>query len=185
MGGKGSGGRNAKPSALRKLQNNPGKRRINKREPKVPVGAPEMPTYLSATARAEWKRLVPILLGMKVLTPNHGAALAGLCCAHAQFVEAQRDLARRGNLLEIYEVCRLDDLVNAKAKQVPKAVLLDVKKNPSVQIASDADRRLRSYYAMFGLDPVSQTKLSVHANPDETPDAFEAFLSSGAQSRPN
>jgi len=48
MGGKGSGGHNRKPTALKKLQGNPGKRKLNKNEPALVLGEPLMPLGLSA-----------------------------------------------------------------------------------------------------------------------------------------
>lgn len=180
MGGKGSGGRNATPTELNQLRGNPGKRKPNKKAPRPQIGAPQMPAYLKGEARAEWIRLVPQLLAMKVLTPSDRNALAGLCCAHAQFVEAQRDLAERGNLLDVYAVCKIDGVRITGKSGKPCAVLLNVKKNPSVQIASDADRRLRGYYAMFGLDPSSRSKLVTNANHDE-PDALDRLFDAPAQ----
>lgn len=176
MGGKGSGGRNRKPTAVKKAQGNAGKRKLNDREPVVNVGAPAMPDYLSESGRAEWNRLVPILLSMKVLTPSDGDALAALCCAHSQFVEAQHDLVARGNLLDIYQICQLNGFPIVGRTGKPKAVLIDVKKNPSVQVASDADKRLRSYYAMFGLDPSSRSRLTTNPN-DPPQDPLDDFLS--------
>lgn len=134
-----------------------------------------MPTYLTSLARAEWRRLVPMLLNMKTLRISDGNALAGLCCAHAQFVMAQREIAARGIMLDIYEICEVSPHFPKKGKSgKPIAVLLSTKKNPAIQIASDADRRLRSYYAAFGLDPVSHSKLIASGTepPDDPLDAF-------------
>jgi P27 family predicted phage terminase small subunit len=182
MGGTGSGGGNRKPTAVKKLQGNAGKRRLNEREPAPEVAAPEMPEYLTGEAALEWQRLVPILLSMKVLTPSDQNALAALCCAHAQFVEAQRDIALNGQLLDIYAVCEYQGVPITGKSGAPKAVLLEVKKNPSIQIASDADRRLRAYYAMFGLNPASRSKLSTNASSNETPDALDSLFDAPAQS---
>jgi P27 family predicted phage terminase small subunit len=187
MGGNGSGGRNAQPTELKKLKGNPGKRKLNRREPKAVRGIPKMPAYLTGEARAEWNRLAPQLAEMKVLTLSDRNALACLCCAHAQYVEAQRDIVERGQMIDVYAVCEVAGVPITGKSGKPKAVLLDAKKNPSVQIASDADRRLRSYYAMFGLDPVSRSKLSINADSDKTPDALDKLFDAPAQpnSKPN
>src|SRR5579864_4994897 len=128
MGGKGSGGRNAKPIAVKRRNGNPGHRKLNKKEPKAKPGEPEMPLYVAKNpiARAEWKRLVPILLDMGVLTTAHSIALGGLCAAHSQLVMAEASILKYG----IMAVRSLD-------KETGLA-LLSV--NPAVRIKSDALR---------------------------------------------
>jgi phage terminase small subunit len=44
-----------KPTALKLVQGNPGKRKLNKSEPKF-CGAPVCPAWITDVARAEWKR---------------------------------------------------------------------------------------------------------------------------------
>lgn len=56
------------PTAIRKLQGNPGKRPLPKREPKPRVEAPKMPTGLSKAAQNEWKRLVAECVRLKIIT---------------------------------------------------------------------------------------------------------------------
>jgi P27 family predicted phage terminase small subunit len=79
-----------KPTALKILEGNPGHQKLNNREPTPLTGEPEMPRYLDREARKEWKRLVPILLTMRVLTEADGLALANLCTTYSQLVKAQR-----------------------------------------------------------------------------------------------
>lgn len=184
MGGKGSGGKNRKSTAQKIAEGNRGKRELNKDEPKVPVGAPAMPDYLPLEAQAEWNRLVPMLLEMKVLTPNDAGALAGLCCAHAQFVKAQLDIAERGILLDIYVLAEIEGVPIVNKKGDPVAVLLNVKKNPSVQMASDADRRLRAWFGVFGLDPSSRS--GIKAGGEEQPEsALDKILKAKAKNANN
>src|SRR5438132_13074356 len=99
MGGKNSGGRNRKPTAVKKLQGNAGKRKLNPREPKPKVGVPEMPAHLPKIAVLAWKRLVPILTGMNVLTIADGDALGAYCSAIAQWGQAELAIAKYGILL--------------------------------------------------------------------------------------
>jgi P27 family predicted phage terminase small subunit len=94
MGGRGSGGRNAKPTALKKLLGNPGKRKIDENEPQPMPGEPEMPE-LSREAQREWKRIVPILMALGILTIADGPALALYCSAWAIHQRAERELSRQ------------------------------------------------------------------------------------------
>ena len=50
-------GRKPKPTALKKLESNPGKRKLNTKEPVPAKGMPECPKWLLPEAKEEWKRL--------------------------------------------------------------------------------------------------------------------------------
>ena len=50
-------GRKPKPTALKKLEGNPGKRKLNTKEPVPAKGMPEGPKWLLPEAKEEWKRL--------------------------------------------------------------------------------------------------------------------------------
>lgn len=54
-------GRKPKPTALKELQGNPGKRSLNKHEPRPKEGNPSMPNYWKgdrfAEARREWRHI--------------------------------------------------------------------------------------------------------------------------------
>jgi P27 family predicted phage terminase small subunit len=168
MGGKNSGGRNRKPTAIKKLQGNAGKRKLNAREPKPLIGRPAMPSHLSKIAVAAWKRLVPILTDMKVLTVADGDALGAYCSAIAQWAMAEGAIAKYGILL-----AELDELTGTSV----------LKTNPAVRVKSDALRHMRSFEGEFGLTPASRSKLQINADSDDV-DPFEAFLTeSGKETR--
>jgi phage terminase small subunit len=67
-----------KPTALRILQGNPGKRRLNHDEPK-PVAKCVPPAWLPALVLVEWKRQAPALEKLGLLTELDGEAFATLC----------------------------------------------------------------------------------------------------------
>ena len=50
-------GRKPKPTALKVLEGNPGKRPLNDREPVPPKGTLKCPAWLLPEAKKEWKRL--------------------------------------------------------------------------------------------------------------------------------
>ena len=62
-------GRKPKPTALKVLEGNPGRRPLNKNEPK-PKGKKKLqcPSYFNAEAKKEWRRLSKVLIEMGVLT---------------------------------------------------------------------------------------------------------------------
>ena len=61
-------GRKPKPTMIKVLEGNPGKRAINDREPEPPAGIPECPDFLDEEARAEWFRTAKVLSDMRLLT---------------------------------------------------------------------------------------------------------------------
>ena len=50
-------GRKPKPTSLKVLEGNPGKRALNDTEPKPEKKAPKCPTWLNKEAKKEWKRI--------------------------------------------------------------------------------------------------------------------------------
>jgi phage terminase small subunit len=73
-------GRPPKPTALKILTGNPGKRPLNLLEPKPPGGCEMPPTLLSNPRAVEhWNREAPRLLAMGVLTQVDSRAFGRLC----------------------------------------------------------------------------------------------------------
>lgn len=87
-------GRPPKPTALKLLHGNPGKRKLNDQEPKPPVGA-QPPAYIKAdlVLLAEWNRHAPRLTKLGLLTEIDDDALAVLCVLEVKF----RDLLAGGD----------------------------------------------------------------------------------------
>jgi P27 family predicted phage terminase small subunit len=165
MGGRGSGGHNRKSTERKKLEGNRGHRKLNQKEPKPKPGAPAMPPYVAVSrfARAEWNRLVPLLLDLKVLTTADGPALGGLCSAFSQLVMAENAIQKYGLMVA--------DLEHETGVGV-------VRVNPAVRIKSDALRHLRAFCSQFGLDPASRSKLQI--DNDSTQDSMDDFFSGKA-----
>jgi len=76
-------GRKPKPTALKVLEGNPGKRPLNENEPVPPKGSIKCPTWLLPEAKKEWKRLAPPLEAMGVLTIADISAFEGYCQAYS------------------------------------------------------------------------------------------------------
>src|SRR5438270_12761736 len=87
-----------KPTAIKRLEGNAGKRKLNEAEPTPTLGAPESPDHLEDVARKEWDRLTSILVAMKVLTEADYIALANLCQAYSTLVNAQKQMNKTGIL---------------------------------------------------------------------------------------
>ena len=56
------------PTRLKMLRGNPGKRRLNTREPKIQPTVPTPPAWLSAEARTKWDEIAAALSQVGILT---------------------------------------------------------------------------------------------------------------------
>lgn len=97
------------PNNVTELRGNPGKRALNTGEVRarriLPPGSESTdgiaafrfrpPAHLDAEGKAEWKRLVPILAAMKVLTEADRPALATICDEWSLIVRCDRELAKK------------------------------------------------------------------------------------------
>ena len=81
-------GRRPKPTRMKVLTGNPGKRPLNQTEPQPEPVIPDCPVELGPSARREWDRLVGQLASLRILTPLDRAALAAYCGAYGLWAEA-------------------------------------------------------------------------------------------------
>jgi P27 family predicted phage terminase small subunit len=128
-----------KPSSLVVLEGNRGRRPINDREPKPRAVRPKCPAYLDEAGQKEWKRLIPILMRMRILTEADGIALANLCQASSTMVKAQEQLNKVGILYK------------TKSGYIQQSPLLGIV-NSQIEIINRLCRE-------FGLTPSSRSRI--------------------------
>jgi P27 family predicted phage terminase small subunit len=158
----------AKPTALKKLHGNPGKRALNKNEPTAPAGAPGCPAHLKGEASKEWKRISAELEQLQLLTQCDRAALAAYCVCYADWIKAQKVIDKEG---QVYESTNHNTGTTL------------IKIHPAVRIALDCMKLMRAYLVEFGLTPASRTRIHVDKAPTEDP--MDEFLSRANQPSPN
>ena len=151
-------GRKPKPTALKLLDGNPGKRPLNEREPLMLQGLPEPPEWLDAEARAEWDRIVPELAEMGLLSRADRPALAAYCTAWSRWVEAEAMVKKLGTI------------VKSPEKGFPM-------KSPYLSIADQSLETMRKLMVEFGLTPSSRSRIKVPGN--DAADEFDRFLEAG------
>lgn len=123
--------------------------------------APKPPTWLSAEAAREWRRVAPGLTRLDLLKPEDRASLATYCETWAMFVLAQRDVARNGLTL-------VQTTTTREGATIEKPVA-----NPAVAIARAASRDLRAWAGQFGLSPAAESNVKGAAEDDRgEPDPF-------------
>jgi P27 family predicted phage terminase small subunit len=143
-----------KPTALKKLQGNPGHRLLPQNEPQPELGIPTRPEWLLTEAKREWNRVVPELARLGLLAKVDRALIAAYCQCWARYVEAQKDIAENGSTF-----------TTDKGYEGPR---------PSVGIATKTLEKLSMLSAKFGFTPSDRSRL--RAPEVERKDPFEEFL---------
>lgn len=140
-------GRKPKPTALKQLEGNPGKRAVNKKEPKPVSEIPSCPNHLQGIARQEWNRIVKELKALGMITKLDRAALAICCTAYADYVKACNKLKKEGEVI-----------ISEKGGMY---------QNPWVAIKKRSMDQIAKFYAEFGMTPSSRSRIQVDANTPE------------------
>ena len=151
MAGNQNSGRRPKPTALKVLQGNPGKRKLNEQEPKPPQGDVKPPEGLSKVALIVWERLAPIALAMGTLTTADTSAFGTLC-----ELEATRRLASAEKDRDGFSPFLLTTMVDSAGNEHQ-----NIKPHPAIQLERNTAMALRPYYEKFGLEPVGRSRIAV------------------------
>jgi len=93
-------GRRPKPTRMKALTGNPGKRPLNARDPRPEPAAPECRPELSPLARQEWMRLTAELAKLNLITHLDRGALATYCGAYALWAEAMEQIQKFGTMVK-------------------------------------------------------------------------------------
>lgn len=146
------------PTQLEVLRGNPGKRELNKNEPKFEKEneVPKPPAFLSTNAKKEWKRVAPILYKMGLLTKSDYSALAAYCQNYHRWIEAEKEIRIRNSLTTVDE--------NGNLKAIPE-----------IKIANEAMQGMLKFAKEFGLTPASRTGV-VADNSVEKENPFAKFI---------
>lgn len=132
-------GRPPKPTALKKLAGNPGKRALNQHEARIAPAMMRAPRHLDTEAKREWRRVVKELYQVGLLTQVDRAALSAYCQAWSRWVKAERDLEGKPLTME-----------TDKGYCYP---------NPLLGIANSALEQMRKWMTEFGMTPSSRSRV--------------------------
>jgi len=157
-------GRKPKPTALKILEGNPGRRPLNKNEPNPPQIASGCPEWLSDKAKEEWARAAPILERLGLLTELDRVAFAGYCQNYGKWVEAEEFLKEKGTT---YGYSKKDD--------DGKTIAVYITQFPQVAIARKCMEQIIKLCAEFGMTPSSRGRMSL-PNEGEENDPLEELL---------
>lgn len=85
-------GRKPRPTEVKRVLGNPGKRALPEAEPEFAAGDIPAPEWLDELEREEWDRIVPALVRVKVGKPVHQGALEGICTMYGAWRKARIDM---------------------------------------------------------------------------------------------
>jgi P27 family predicted phage terminase small subunit len=154
-------GRKPKPTYLKLLNGNPGKRPLNEHEPQPERVIPVAPTELSAEARLEWDRVVGELSRLGTLTVVDRAALAAYSQAYGRWIQAERGIAQMAERDQLTSGLMIKT-VNGNAIQ-----------NPLVGMANRAMADMVRYATEFGMTPSSRSRITGNTDPNQG--SFDEF----------
>lgn len=104
------------------------------------ASVPRPPAWLSKDAKAEWKRVMPLLIERRILTDADLGMVESYCTAIARIREAERTIAKEGATFQ--------------AVSGPK-------RHPAVTVQDAAMKTARLCAAELGLTPVSRSRPAI------------------------
>jgi len=152
-------GRPPKPTNLKVLEGNPGKRPLPENEPKPKPIPPKCPSWLNREGKKMWKQLAPELDRLGLLTMVDGQAFAAACQSWGIWVECERFMKKHGRT---YEYTNKEGYTNLIER-------------PEVKIGQKALAEFRAFCSEFGLTPAARTRIEVKLL-DSEEDPMEMLL---------
>ena len=152
MGGK------CKPTKLKVLEGNRGKRPIPKDEIIPESNIPEPPSHLDDYALEEWHRMVDGLHNLGLLYEVDTAVFAAYCVSYSRWRRAQEQL----NTEEL----------------VIKTISGNYIQNPVVGIANKAAQDMVKFALEFGLSPSARARLAIDPGRNKK-SKFDGLINSG------
>ena len=147
-------GRKPKPTRLKLLEGNPGRRPLNDLEPQPEAALLEPPAELPKIARDEWRRIAKKLYEIGMLSDLEQALLEAYCYSFAKWKNALREM------------------VGSKAVVVTKKG--NIIQNPWESIANKAYDQMIRALVELGLSYPSRSRIKV--SPKKQKDVFADFM---------
>jgi P27 family predicted phage terminase small subunit len=152
MAGTNRSGRKPKPTKLKVVQGNAGKRKLNDKEPEAESlnDVPKAPDWMPEHAKGIWDRAAAWLVGAKILTKQDLHNLESFAMAYARWRQAQDHVTEHGITVEN-----------------PSSGALQ--KNPALTVINEANRQMVVFGSALGLDPASRARLATQGGDEENP----------------
>ena len=115
----------------------------------IPANEPVMPTGMTATARAEWRRIVPELMQAGVLTRLDASVVRLYCEAFADYMDAGKTIRKEG-----------------KSYKQENGMM---RPHPAVAQRNAAERRMTGLLDKLGMTPLARTRIRLEPHDPEDP----------------
>ena len=147
-------GAKPKPTEIKRLAGNPGKRPLNEREPKFQQGPVTVPGWLDPVARREFRRILRISPERLITAADRGT-LAALCALYSRAVRAETMIREHGEI---------ETTTNGNTIQSPWVGMANKAWAEYVRLATE-----------FGLTPSARSRIQVPEEGDIL-DPFTAYM---------
>lgn len=151
-------GRKKKPTALKLLAGNPGKRKLTKEFTlaSFSLDVPEeLLTNKNKIAKEEWERNAPLLVSARILKKIDRTAMLVYCLAFQDFIQASRGL-EKGYFIK-----------NERG---------ELQISPYVKLQKNFFEQITKMCSELGLTPTSRCKLETHDETSQHKDKLESEL---------
>ncbi len=160
-------GRKPKPTSVKELTGNPGKRRLNPSEPRAPMpddGRLQPPPWLASDPEtvAVWNRIVPVMVGMGVASLADIDAIGRYCDGVVKWDRARSFLQKNGSTYPI----RAKDPVRKKlpdGTETTEHPVTSIAQFPQVAEYRNLSRLLLNYEAEFGMTASARSRIQIGA----------------------
>lgn len=154
-------GAKPKPTRLKLIEGNPGRRPLNQDEPKPEPASQKAPTHLGPAAKAEWRRISAELVKLQLLTRVDTTALAAYCQSYERWVQAEAEIAKGGLVVE-----------TATGRRVA---------NPAIAVANRSMELMYRFLVEFGMTPSSRSRIRVSKGDEDAGGVLNGEWAGGAK----
>ncbi len=161
-----------KPTQLKVLEGNPGKRPLSLKEPKPAAALPACPAFIKGAARKEWQRLAPELYQLGLLTRLDRAALAAYCIAWGQLEDVEHEVARmRRSSRDLAKLKKKNPGLKAQVSNGMVAVTSNGNAviEPLLSVRKQAMEQMHKFLVEFGMTPASRSRLVIEKYGEKDP----------------
>jgi P27 family predicted phage terminase small subunit len=131
-----------------------------KTESKLAAARPKMPSHLSKAAKAEWRRIIPMLLERGSLTDGDSSVLAIYAETHSRWLAAKSDVEQNGLVIVVTVLDKHGVAVNTR------------KTNPALRTLENCERSLRAFLREFGMTPATRERVLPTQPQDEKTETY-------------
>lgn len=163
-----------KPTALKRLAGNPGKRALSKAEPQPERVIPAMPRGLPKRAKRFWKDHADKLERLGILTAVDGPAFTMMALHYAVALEALEIIRQGAPQAADEQVAGESGATDGQGGLLTVDENGVARKHPLLQVWRENSTAFRHYAAQFGLTPAARARLEISEPAEE--DDYEAFL---------